>query len=53
MGAAEDRDLGLHRRIPRRDFLNGIAMGITGACAAASMPALAAAQSPITATTIR
>ena len=22
-----DKDLGLHRRIPRRDFLNGIALG--------------------------
>ena len=27
----DDRELGLHRRIPRRDFLNGMAIGITGA----------------------
>jgi spermidine dehydrogenase len=26
----EYRDLGMHRRIPRRDFLNGIALGVTG-----------------------
>jgi spermidine dehydrogenase len=31
----EERDLGMDRRIPRRDFLNGIAIGITGAYAAA------------------
>jgi len=29
--AAEDRDLGLHRRIPRRDFLNGMALAVGGA----------------------
>jgi spermidine dehydrogenase len=40
--ASDDRDLGMHRRIPRRDFVNGIAIGITGAYAAASAPTLAA-----------
>ena len=34
--AADDRDLGMGRRIPRRDFLNGVALGITGAYTAAS-----------------
>ena len=34
--ASEDRDLGMGRSIPRRDFLNGIAMGIAGACAASA-----------------
>jgi spermidine dehydrogenase len=43
MSAAEDRDLGMDRSIPRRDFLNGLALGIVGACAAASAPTLAAA----------
>jgi spermidine dehydrogenase len=27
----ESRDLGMHRRIPRRDFLNGVAIGVAGA----------------------
>jgi len=27
----ELRDLGMHRRIPRRDFLNGVALGVVGA----------------------
>src|SRR5258706_14738584 len=27
---SEYRDLGMHRRIPRRDFLNGVALGLTG-----------------------
>ena len=27
----EARDLGMHRRIPRRDFLNGVALGVAGA----------------------
>lgn len=35
-----DRDLGLHCDITRRDFLNGVAVGVTGALAA---PALAEA----------
>jgi spermidine dehydrogenase len=30
----ELRDLGMHRRIPRRDFLNGVALGVAGATAA-------------------
>src|SRR4029077_12788722 len=29
-GMSEHRDLGMHRRIPRRDFLNGVAIGIAG-----------------------
>ncbi len=28
--STEYRDLGMHRRIPRRDFLNGLAVGIIG-----------------------
>jgi spermidine dehydrogenase len=40
--ASDDRELGMGRQIPRRDFLNGIALGITGAYAAASGPSLAA-----------
>lgn len=39
-----DRDLGMTRRIPRRDFLNGVAIGITGVYAATKIsPALAQA----------
>src|SRR3954447_7244805 len=30
MGSSEHRDLGMHRQIPRRDFLNGIAVAVTG-----------------------
>jgi spermidine dehydrogenase len=44
--AAEDRDLGMGRRIPRRDFLNGIALGITGAYAAASGARVSASAQP-------
>jgi spermidine dehydrogenase len=40
--ASDDRELGMGRQIPRRDFLNGIALGITGAYAAASGLSLAA-----------
>ena len=40
----DDDDLGLTRRIPRRDFLNGVAIGISGAYAAAKFPSLAAQQ---------
>jgi spermidine dehydrogenase len=40
----EYRDLGMNRRIPRRDFLNGIAIGIGGAYAATKAPRLFAAQ---------
>src|SRR5262249_12569459 len=40
MSAGEDRDLGMRRSIPRRDFLNGIAIGITGAVPAARGPGL-------------
>ena len=34
--ANERRELGMDRRIPRRDFLNGLAIGVTGAYAAAT-----------------
>lgn len=34
--ASEDRDLGMRRPIARRDFLNGIAIGVAGACAASA-----------------
>ena len=30
----EFRALGMHRRIPRRDFLNGVALGVAGALTA-------------------
>src|SRR5256885_390253 len=39
----ERRELGMHRRIPRRDFLNGVALGVAGAYVAAAEPRLAAA----------
>ena len=43
----EYRDLGMDRRIPRRDFLNGVAIGIAGTYAALhTRPALAAPQAP-------
>ena len=42
--STSDRDLGMRRRIPRRDFVNGVAIGITGAYAAARLPSLAAMQ---------
>ncbi|HXI30750.1 MAG TPA: hypothetical protein VNG89_20065 [Vicinamibacterales bacterium] len=34
-------DLGMTRRIPRRDFLNGLAVTITGAVAAQNVTAAA------------
>jgi len=34
--ASEDRDLGMGRPIARRDFLNGLAVGMAGACAASA-----------------
>ncbi len=34
--ASDDRDLGMGRPIARRDFLNGIAIGVAGACAASA-----------------
>ncbi len=43
----ELHDLGMHRRIPRRDFLNGVALGVAGATAAfRSTPLEARVQSP-------
>src|SRR5882672_6408698 len=30
MASTQDRDLGMNRRIPRRDFLNGVAIAVTG-----------------------
>src|SRR5437762_8679380 len=38
-------DLGMNRRIPRRDFLNGVAIGVTGAVAGRLFAAPAFAQS--------
>ncbi len=43
----EDRELGMHRAISRRDFLDGAALGIAGAAVLGSSPAaLAAAPYP-------
>lgn len=44
MKPLSDRELGMHRAIPRRDFLNGLAVGIGGATALLS--GVAQAQSP-------
>jgi spermidine dehydrogenase len=38
------RDLGMDRRIPRRDFLNGVAIGVTGALALRHMDLAASAE---------
>ena len=46
--SSEYRDLGMHRPIARRDFLNGIAIGITGAAAALNLARANAAQSQLT-----
>jgi spermidine dehydrogenase len=40
MSAGERRNLGMNRPIARRDFLNGFAVGVTGAVAAARAPRL-------------
>jgi len=45
-----DRELGMNRRITRRDFLNGVAIGI-GALGYASVPALASSLQSAPATT--
>jgi len=37
---SRDRELGMHRRITRRDFLDGAVMAIGGAALAAHSPAL-------------
>ena len=42
----EFRELGMDRRIPRRDFLNGVALGVAGAAAFRPMPLEARAQTP-------
>ncbi len=39
---AEYRELGMDRNIPRRDFLNGLAVGIAGAYAVATAPTMLA-----------
>ena len=39
---AESRELGMDRNIPRRDFLNGLAVGIAGAYAVATAPTMLA-----------
>src|SRR5207248_7955830 len=33
-----DKDLGMHRAITRRDFLNGVAIGVGGAIAGRALP---------------
>ena len=38
----EYRELGMDRRIPRRDFINGLAVGMAGAYALSAAPAIAA-----------
>jgi spermidine dehydrogenase len=38
---ASDRELGMHRAITRRDFLNGVAVGVGGTLASAWLPGLA------------
>ncbi|HEY6939500.1 MAG TPA: NAD(P)-binding protein [Terriglobales bacterium] len=43
---AKDRNLGMDRKIARRDFLNGMAIGIAGACLALKGVGLEAAQVP-------
>src|SRR5437764_12620229 len=44
--SGEYRELGMNRRIARRDFLNGVAVAVTGAYAAARAPLVAAASLP-------
>jgi hypothetical protein len=44
---SEYRDLGMDRRIARRDFLNGMAVGIGGIYASTSTPSIVA-RSPTT-----
>lgn len=43
---SRDRELGMHRDITRRDFLNGIAMGVGGTLASPWLGGLLAAQTP-------
>ena len=38
---ARDRELGMNRAISRRDFLNGVAIGVGGAVATAWLPGVA------------
>jgi len=38
--SVNDRDLGMDRKIPRRDFLNGVAVGVGGAFAGIAMPGI-------------
>jgi len=38
--STRDRDLGMNRGIPRRDFLNGVAIGVGGALAGGAFPGL-------------
>src|ERR1700675_3732437 len=40
MSASDDRKLGMDRPIARRDFLNGVAIGVGGAVAACWIPGL-------------
>src|ERR1039458_2159409 len=45
-GRSRDRELGMHRNITRRDFLNGIALGVSGTLASPWLGGLLAAQMP-------
>src|SRR5579864_5168719 len=42
--AARDRELGMHRKITRRDFLDGVALAVGGAILSAGAPWLSATQ---------
>jgi spermidine dehydrogenase len=44
--SSEYRDLGMDRKLPRRDFLNGVAIALTGAYAASALAPLEAAIQP-------
>ncbi|WP_084518174.1 NAD(P)/FAD-dependent oxidoreductase [Microtetraspora niveoalba] len=46
MARFSDRDLGMHRKITRRDFLDGVAVGAAGLAAAAAFPGAAQAATP-------
>lgn len=45
-GRSRDRELGMHRDITRRDFLNGIAVGVGGTLATPWLGELLASQTP-------
>jgi spermidine dehydrogenase len=43
---SRDHELGMHRNVTRRDFLNGIALGVGGTLASPWLGGLLAAQMP-------